>query len=170
MSPNSPSSAMAAMRVERQDLDGDVLTLVGEPSAGARAVGSPVGREEEVDALGRHGRHGPAFPHGLERAQDHAAFLERLAGHTGGGIAPFEPPRRRFQHRRHVGGQERRGPELAHQQGLAALGIVGQHRHRDPVVLDLALDLAPIAEAEARDEKAPPALVDGANRKDARRV
>ena len=112
--------------------------------------------------------HRPGDRHGFQCAEHDPGFFVGFARRAGWWIVPVEAAGRRLQGGGQPGGEQGRRPHLAYQERYAPHGIVGQHRDRDAMVLDLALDLAEAFHGEPDHEEATPSLVDHPNAEDAR--
>ena len=134
------------------------------------AVRRPVRGKEKVDALSRHGRHGPGGRNesrGVSRATPHSSIASRAAQVAGS--TPSSRPAGRLQGRRVRPAATSAGARSWRtRRASRRSGIVGQHRYGVAVVLDLALDFGSIRQPQPGHAEAAPALVHGAERHDAR--
>ena len=83
------------------------------------------------------------------------------------GIVLVEAAGRRLEERVRARHMEHRGAELAHQDGGAALGVVGQDRDRRAVVLHLPRHRMPVGDLDRELQELPPALVQRLDGRDA---
>lgn len=94
--------------------------------------------------------------HAIEIAHPVAGLLENLAARGGLRLLVLDEARGRFEDIRGAFRIQRRRPQEPHEKENATLLIVGKHRDRAPVILDLAHGYAPCSQPYPRREQARP--------------
>src|SRR5262249_42807582 len=102
-----------------------VLVLAGEPATRPQPVRRPIRREVKVQAPRRYARHGPDRADVLHGVEPEPRFLHGFPAATRGRVGGLDDAGDRFQVRLLPRRMERRGAELAHQDGGPPLAVIG---------------------------------------------